>query len=110
MMDLYARRRLRNRIVMVLSYAATGVGLGWLALILGTLLFEGASGLSLKVFTEMTPPPGADGGLLNPIKMRSDFLVKASSFVCESHGACSALKKPHTDPSFQPPDRPTHAR
>jgi phosphate transport system permease protein len=67
MMDLYARRRLRNRIVMVLAYAATGVGLGWLALILGTLLFEGASGLSLKVFTEMTPPPGADGGLLNPI-------------------------------------------
>jgi len=66
-MDLYARRRLRNRIVMVLAYAATGVGLGWLALILGTLLFEGASGLSLKVFTEMTPPPGADGGLLNPI-------------------------------------------
>ena len=66
-MDLYARRRLRNRIVIVLSYAATGVGLGWLALILGTLLFEGASGLSLKVFTEMTPPPGADGGLLNPI-------------------------------------------
>jgi len=66
-MDLYARRRLRNRIVMVLSFAATGVGLGWLALILGTLLFEGASGLSLKVFTEMTPPPGADGGLLNPI-------------------------------------------
>jgi phosphate transport system permease protein len=67
MMDLYARRRLRNRIVMVLAYAATGVGLGWLALILGTLVFEGASGLSLKVFTEMTPPPGADGGLLNPI-------------------------------------------
>ncbi|MEA2995007.1 MAG: phosphate transport system permease protein [Alphaproteobacteria bacterium] len=66
-MDLYARRRLRNRIVIVMAYAATGVGLGWLALILGTLLFEGASGLSLKVFTEMTPPPGADGGLLNPI-------------------------------------------
>ena len=66
-MDLYARRRLRNRIVMALSCAATGIGLGWLALILGALLFEGASGLSLKVFTEMTPPPGADGGLLNPI-------------------------------------------
>jgi phosphate transport system permease protein len=67
MMDLYARRRLRNRIVLVLSFTATGIGLGWLALILGTLLIEGASGLSLKVFTEMTPPPGADGGLLNPI-------------------------------------------
>ena len=42
-------------------------GLGWLVLILGVLVWEGFSGLSLKVFTEMTPPPGADGGLLNPI-------------------------------------------
>jgi len=52
---------------MSLSVAATLFGLGWLVLILGVLLFEGFSGLSLKVFTEMTPPPGADGGLLNPI-------------------------------------------
>jgi phosphate transport system permease protein len=42
-------------------------GLGWLVLILGTLLFEGLSGLSPAVFTEMTPPPGSAGGLLNPI-------------------------------------------
>ena len=47
--------------------AATLFGLGWLVLILGVLLWEGFSGLSLQVFTEMTPPPGADGGLLNPI-------------------------------------------
>src|SRR5262245_3180985 len=67
MMDLYHRRRLLNRIVIGLSFGATAIGLGWLAVILGTLLFHGASGLSLKVFTEMTPPPGADGGLLNPI-------------------------------------------
>jgi phosphate transport system permease protein len=67
MMGLYRRRRLRNQIVIGLAFGATAVGLGWLALILGTLLIEGASGLSLKVFTEMTPPPGSDGGLLNPI-------------------------------------------
>jgi len=66
-MGLYRRRRLRNQIVIGLAFGATTVGLGWLAIILGTLLYEGASGLSLKVFTEMTPPPGADGGLLNPI-------------------------------------------
>jgi len=66
-MNLYKRRRVRNRIVMVLAFGATGLGLGWLAIILGTLVFEGASGLSLAVFTEMTPPPGSDGGLLNPI-------------------------------------------
>jgi phosphate transport system permease protein len=67
MIDLYARRRLRNRIVLGLSFAATGLGLGWLVLILGALIVKGAGGLSFQVFTEMTPPPGADGGLLNPI-------------------------------------------
>ena len=64
---LYAKRRRRSGIAMMLSVAATLFGLGWLVLILGVLLWEGFSGLSLKVFTEMTPPPGADGGLLNPI-------------------------------------------
>src|SRR5215213_9107651 len=64
---LYRRRRRRNGIAMGLSVAAMVFGLGWLVLILGTLLWEGFSGLSLAVFTEMTPPPGSDGGLLNPI-------------------------------------------
>jgi phosphate transport system permease protein len=63
----YASRRRRNRIAMALSLAATAFGLGWLVMILGVLLWEGLAGLSLAVFTEMTPPPGADGGLLNPI-------------------------------------------
>jgi phosphate transport system permease protein len=63
----YAARRRRNAIAIVLAFAATAIGLGWLVLILGTLLWEGFSGLSLAVFTEMTPPPGASGGLLNPI-------------------------------------------
>jgi phosphate transport system permease protein len=65
--SLYARRRRRNAVAMSLSLLATMIGLGWLVLILGALLWQGLSGLSLKVFTEMTPPPGADGGLLNPI-------------------------------------------
>ena len=64
---IYAGRRRKNTITMVLSLAATAFGLGWLVLILGTLLWEGFSGLSLRVFTEMTPPPGASGGLLNAI-------------------------------------------
>jgi phosphate transport system permease protein len=64
---IYAGRRRRNSITMVLSLAATAFGLGWLVLILGTLLWEGFSGLSLRVFTEMTPPPGSTGGLLNAI-------------------------------------------
>jgi phosphate transport system permease protein len=67
MHGLYAARRRRNRIAMGLSLVATGFGLGWLVLILGALIREGFSGISVAVFTEMTPPPGAAGGLLNPI-------------------------------------------
>src|SRR3989440_1219548 len=65
--SLYAARRRRNGIMLSLSLAATLLGLGWLVVILFVLLWEGFSGLSLAVFTEMTPPPGADGGLLNAI-------------------------------------------
>jgi len=67
MTDRYALRRHTNTIATVLALGATGLGLSWLALILGSLLWHGFSGLSLKVFTEMTPPPGSSGGLLNPI-------------------------------------------
>src|SRR5437588_4197010 len=64
---LYAARRRRNGIMLGLSLAATLLGLGWLVVILSVLLWEGFSGLSLSVFTEMTPPPGGQGGLHNPL-------------------------------------------
>src|ERR1044072_4610907 len=65
--SVYAARRPNNSIAKVLALAATLFGLGWLVLILGVLLWNGFGGLSLAVFTEMTPPPGQAGGLLNPI-------------------------------------------
>ncbi|WP_020699063.1 phosphate ABC transporter permease PstA [Reyranella massiliensis] len=65
--SLYAGRRRRNAIAKGLAVAATIFGLGWLVLILGVLLVHGLSGLSLSVFTENTPPPGAAGGLANAI-------------------------------------------
>jgi len=64
---LYNSRRRRNGIAVGLSIGATLFGLTWLVLILAVLLWEGFSGLSLSVFTEMTPPPGSAGGLLNAI-------------------------------------------
>jgi phosphate transport system permease protein len=63
----YSGRRRSNAIATVLAFVATAFGLGWLVLILGALLWKGFSGLSVAVFTEMTPPPGSSGGLLNPI-------------------------------------------
>jgi phosphate transport system permease protein len=65
--ELYSVRRRRDRIATGLALAATTFGLGWLVVILISLLWNGVSGLSPKVFTQMTPPPGSDGGLLNPI-------------------------------------------
>ncbi len=64
---LYNRRRRANVIAVALAIGATAFGLIWLVLILGDLLWEGFSGLNLAVFTQMTPPPGSAGGLLNPI-------------------------------------------
>lgn len=66
-MAIYDSRRRRAKFYLGLCYAFVIIGLGWLALILGTLLFEGFRGLSPAIFTQMTPPPGASGGLLNAI-------------------------------------------
>ena len=66
-MALYRKRRRRNAITLTLSVAATLFGASWLVLILGTLVWNGAAGLSLAVFTENTPPPGSAGGLANAI-------------------------------------------
>jgi phosphate transport system permease protein len=64
---VYARRRRVNAVMMTLSAAALAFGLFWLVWIIGTLLWEGASSLRPSLFTQPTPPPGADGGLANAI-------------------------------------------
>ena len=66
-MSRYHRRRRRSTIIMALSVFATAFGASWLIVILGTLLWNGFSGLSLEVFTANTPPPGSAGGLANAI-------------------------------------------
>lgn len=67
MTPLYKARIRRNRIAIGAAVIAAAIGLCWLGFILATLLWKGVAGLALPVFTEMTPPPGAAGGLLNPL-------------------------------------------
>jgi phosphate transport system permease protein len=67
MSPIYKRRQRRNNLFLGASAAATLFGLGWLSMILGTLLYEGLTGIDLAIFTESTPPPGLPGGLLNAI-------------------------------------------
>jgi len=60
-------RKAKNAAFLTLSLAATLTGLACLAAILWTLISHGLAGLSTSLFTEMTPPPGSEGGLLNAI-------------------------------------------
>ncbi|MBU4610578.1 phosphate ABC transporter permease PstA [Achromobacter sp. GG226] len=64
---IYRRRRITNRVMLTLSSGALLFGLFWLFWIIATLLIKGAGSLSLTLFTEITPPPGQAGGLLNAI-------------------------------------------
>ena len=64
---LYARRRITNGVFLILSLAAAVVGIGWLGVILTTLVMKGAIGISSTVFTEITKSPGSNGGLANAI-------------------------------------------
>jgi phosphate transport system permease protein len=64
---LYRRRRIFDRLLLGLAVVAAGFGLSWLGFILYALISQGLSGISLKLFTELTPPPGEDGGLSNAI-------------------------------------------
>ncbi len=60
-------RKSANIVALALSVGATAVGLLFLGAILWTLLKNGLAGMSVHLFTQMTPPPGSAGGLLNAI-------------------------------------------
>jgi phosphate transport system permease protein len=65
---LYRARKRRNALMLVVSAVALAFGLFWLVWILATLLYEGGTALlRISLYYQMTPPPGADGGLANAI-------------------------------------------
>ena len=61
-MTLLMQRKATNAVALALSLAAMVFGLFWLAWILWTVFSLGFGGLSLELFTEMTPPPGSETG------------------------------------------------
>jgi len=67
-MQLLRQRQMINKVALTLSLAAMAFGLFWLVWILVTTLELGVAGLSLDLFTKMTPPPNSsEGGLANAI-------------------------------------------
>ncbi|MDP2027123.1 phosphate ABC transporter permease PstA [Sulfuriferula sp.] len=67
MISLNARRQFANKFNLLASLITMLFGLSALAWILWTLVTYGLHGISLDMFTKMTPPPGSSGGLLNAI-------------------------------------------
>ena len=65
---MHKKRKLVNAIALTLSLTAMAFGLFWLVWILAETIRLGIGGLTLSIFTEMTPPPQAEtGGLANAI-------------------------------------------
>ena len=62
MNPIYKARRRNDVVVRFLCLAAAIFGVTWLALILFTLFYNGLAGISVQIFTENTPPPGANTG------------------------------------------------
>lgn len=65
--SLYRRRRFVNGFNLTASLLTMVFGLFWLGWILWTLVSFGTEALSITLFTQSTPPPGAEGGLANAI-------------------------------------------
>lgn len=88
---LQARRRLKNRIAIVISMIAVIFGLVWLAWILYSTFTKGVGGLSWDVFTQMTPPPNTEGGGLANAMMGSFLLITIATFIGTPLGILSGI-------------------
>jgi phosphate transport system permease protein len=76
----FNRRKLVNRLALLLSLGAMAFGLFWLAWILFETVRLGISGLSIATLTQMTPAPNEEGGIANAI-YGSFLMVMLATFV-----------------------------
>jgi len=86
----YARRKLINIVALVASLLAMSFGLFWLFWILFETVRLGVAGLGMATFTQMTPPPNDEGGLLNAI-YGSFLMVALATFVGTPIGVMAGI-------------------
>jgi phosphate transport system permease protein len=88
---VYQRRLWVHRIGISLSFFAMLIGIFFLLWILSTLFIKGFSSLNIGMLTQMTPPPGEDGGgLLNAI-VGSLLMVGFATAICTPIGILAGL-------------------
>lgn len=76
----FAKRNRLNKLALGMSLGAMAFGVFWLIWILWETITLGIGGLSMALFTEMTPPPNEAGGLANAI-FGSFVMVALATFV-----------------------------
>ena len=86
----YAKRKFTNIVALVLSLMAMGFGLFWLFWILFETVRLGTAGLTWATFSQMTPPPNDEGGLLNAI-YGSFLMVLLATFVGTPIGVMAGI-------------------
>jgi phosphate transport system permease protein len=87
---IYRRRVWVNRFNLIMSLATMSFGMIFLIWILVTLFGKGFAALSPTLFTQMTPPPGSDGGLANAI-FGSIMMVGISVFIATPIGIMAGI-------------------
>src|SRR6188768_3055713 len=86
----FARRKLVNRVALVLSLAAMSFGVFWLVWILWSTVQLGVGGLTWATLTQMTPPPNEAGGIANAI-YGSFLMVLLATFVATPIGIMAGI-------------------
>lgn len=76
----FDQRKRINQVALTLSMAAMVFGVFWLIWILWETIRLGVGGMSLALFSEMTPPPNEAGGIANAI-FGSLVMVALATFV-----------------------------
>ncbi len=103
MQIILLRRRAVDALAFLFASGATLFGLFWLFWILWTTFRQGLGAIDLALFTQMTPPPGSSGGLLNAfygsavmivlaVVIGAPLGVAAGTYLAE-HGRYSRLAK-----------------
>ena len=87
---IYRRRVWVNRLNMTMSMATMAFGMVFLIWILITLFGKGFAAFGPQLFTQMTPPPGSDGGLANAI-FGSVLMVGASVLIATPVGIMAGI-------------------
>ncbi len=89
--DVFRRRRLINNVALTLSMAAMAFGLFWLIWILFTTVSLGIGGLSVNLFTQMTPSPNTDGGGLANAIVGSLIMVTFATLIGTPIGVLAGI-------------------